>query len=61
VFAWFYKNMPGVGWNIAEHKTPLYLDNKPVKQKLRRMKLEWALKLNEEFQKQLDIGFIRVT
>ena len=33
---------------------------KPVKQKLRRMKLEWTLKIKEEVEKQYNIGFLKV-
>lgn len=37
VFAWFYKDMPGLDPRIASHKIPLYPDAKVKKQKLRRM------------------------
>ena len=33
---------------------------KPIKQKLRRMKLEWTLKIKEEVEKQHNAGFLRV-
>ena len=33
---------------------------KPVKQKLRRMKPEWILKIKEEVEKQYNAGFLRV-
>ena len=33
---------------------------KSVKQKLRRMKLEWTLKIKEEVEKQYNEGFLRV-
>ncbi|XP_077221648.1 uncharacterized protein LOC143855417 [Tasmannia lanceolata] len=32
----------------------------PKKQKLRRMKLEWALKIKDEVTKQLEVGFLEV-
>ena len=33
---------------------------KPVKQKLRRMKTEWTLKIKEEVEKQYNTRFLRV-
>ena len=33
---------------------------KPVKQKLKRMKPKWTLKIKEEVKKQYNIGFLRV-
>ena len=53
--------MPGVDHEIAEHKIPLNPTMKPIKQKLRRMKPDVALKIKEEIQKQLDTGFIEVS
>ena len=50
--------MAGIDWQIAEHKIPIYLGVKLVNQRLRRMQPEWALKINKEVQKQLDVGFI---
>ena len=48
VFAWFNKDMPGIDWDITEHKIPLYRDVKLIKQKLRRVKRKWAWKIKEE-------------
>ena len=36
VFAWSYKDMPGLDTSIVEHKIPLEEGYKLVKQKLRR-------------------------
>ena len=33
---------------------------RPVKQKLRRMRPEWAEKVREEVKKQIDVGFLEV-
>src|SRR5205823_5795004 len=43
---------------IAMHKIPTFSGAKPVKQKLRRMKPKWCLKIKEEVTKQLDNKFI---
>ena len=51
VFAWSYEDMPGVDRSIAEHTIPTYPNMKPVKQKLRRMRPEWAEKVREEVKK----------
>ena len=39
--------MSGIDKEIVEHKIPLSPNIKTVKQKLRRMKLEWAHKIKE--------------
>ena len=43
-----------------QHRLPLNLECSPVKQKLRRMKLEMSLKIKEEVKKQFDVGFLVV-
>jgi len=43
VFAWSYKDMPGLDTNIVVHKIPLEEGCKPVKQKLRRALLEMCI------------------
>lgn len=58
VFAWSYDDMPGLRTDIVQHKIPLYPDAKPVKQKLRRMRPEWTLKIKEEVEKQLKLIFL---
>ena len=50
--------MTGVDPSIAVHKIPTYPDNKPVKQKLRRMKPVWSPKIKEEITKLLETKFI---
>jgi len=57
VFAWFYQDMPGLDPDIVQHKLPLKPECPPVKQKLRRMKPEMALKIKEEVEKQFNSGF----
>ena len=51
VFAWSYKDMLGIDTNIVQHYIPTYLTMNPVKQKLRRIKLEWTIKIKEEVEK----------
>jgi len=60
VFAWSYQDMPGLDTDIMQHKIPLKEECPPVKQKLRRMKLEMSLKIEEEVKKQFDAGFLAV-
>ena len=48
VFAWSYEDMPGIDPDIVQHRILSLLEVKPVKQKLRRMKSEWMLKIKEE-------------
>ena len=40
VFAWSYEDMPGIDTDIVQHCIPTDLTMKPVKQNLRRIKLE---------------------
>ncbi|XP_073219764.1 uncharacterized protein [Cicer arietinum] len=55
-----WKDMPGLGTSIVEHKLPLKPDFSRVKQKLRRMKPDMSLKIREEVKKQFDAGFLTV-
>ena len=61
VFAWSYKDMPGLDTDIMVHCLSLREECAPVKQKLRRVKPEMLLKIKEEVKKQLDAGFLEVS
>ena len=58
VFAWSYKDMPGLDPEVVEHRLPLKPECSPVKQKLRRSHPDMALKIKEEVRKQIDAGFL---
>jgi len=58
VFAWSYKDMPGIDLEIAHH-IDTHNHIVPVKRKLRRMRTERLLKIKEEVTKQLKVGFIK--
>ena len=60
VFAWSYEDMPGIDTDIVQHCIPTNPTMKPIKQKLRRMKPKWTLKIKEEVEKQYNAGFLRV-
>jgi hypothetical protein len=51
IFAWSYQDMPGLDTNIVVYRLPLKEDCPLVKQKLRRTRLEMAVKIKEEVQK----------
>ena len=51
VFAWTYDDMPGIDRMIAEHRIPTDPAKRPVKQKLRRLRPEWAMLIKEEVKK----------
>jgi len=51
--------MPGLDLDIVQHKLPLKPECPPIKQKLRRMKPEMALKI-KEVEKQFNAGFLTV-
>ncbi len=59
LFAWSYEDMPRIDPDIVQHRIPTLPEIKLVKQKLRRMKPEWMLKIKEEVVKQLKAGFIK--
>ena len=60
MFTWSYQDMPGLDTDIVVHRLPLREKCAPVKQKLRRVKLEMLLKIKEEVKKQLDARFLKV-
>ena len=60
VFAWSYEDIPGIDTDIVQHCIPIDPTMKPVKQKLRKMKPEWTLKIKEEVKKQYNAGFLKV-
>ena len=45
VFPWSYEDMHGIDIDIIQHCIPTNPTIKPVKQKLRIIKLEWTLKI----------------
>ena len=60
VFAWTYQDMPGLNYDIVQHKLPLNPECSLIKQKLRRMKPEMSLKIKEEVKRQFNVGFLAV-
>ena len=60
VFAWSYEEIPGIDTDIVQYCIPTDPTIKPVKQKLRRMKPKWTLKIKEEVEKLYNTGFLRV-
>ena len=59
VFAWSYEDMLVIGPKIAHHHIDTHDQMVPIKQKLRRMRIEWLLKIKEEVTKQLKVRFIK--
>ncbi|GKU93239.1 hypothetical protein SLEP1_g6847 [Rubroshorea leprosula] len=60
-FAWDYSEMPGLDRNLVEHKLPIREDFKPFKQPPRRMSPKVTLKVKEEIERLLKVGFIRTS
>ncbi|RDX92407.1 hypothetical protein CR513_25494, partial [Mucuna pruriens] len=52
--------MLGLDHGIEEHRLPLLPDSTPVRQQLRRMKPDVALKIKEKVEKQWNAGFFAV-
>ena len=61
VFAWSYQDIPGLDFEIVEHRLLLKPEYPPVKQKLRRTHPDMAVKIKEEVHKQIDAGFLVTT
>ena len=60
VFTWSYEDMPGFNRDITEHHIPIYLEARPVKQKLCRLRPEWTEKIREKITKQIQANFLEV-
>ena len=60
VFAWSYQDMPGLATDIVTHKLAIKPEFTPIKQRLRKLKPEWSLKVKEEVIMQFEAGFIMV-
>ncbi len=58
VFAWNYNDLKGIPREICEHKIELVANAQPIKQRQYKMNLYYALKVKEDLDKLLDIGFI---
>lgn len=52
--------MPGIDWQIVEHKIPIGPKIFPKKQKLRRLRPKWTEKVKEEIAKQIKAKFLEV-
>ena len=60
VFTWIYDDMPGIDRDIAQHYIPTIEGHKPVKQKLQRLRLEWAQLVKENIEKHIKAKFLDV-
>jgi hypothetical protein len=58
VFAWSYEEMPGIDPKIVEHEITMYLDAKPIRQKLRLVNPRKKASIKVEVEKFLKAGFI---
>ena len=61
VFAWSYKDMPGLDTDNMVHRLPTKEDCPPLKQKVRHMRPEMLEKIKAEVMKQFNAGFLAVT
>ena len=52
--------MLGIDTDIVQHCILIDPTMKLIKQKLRRMKPEWTLKIKVEVEKQYNVGFLKV-
>jgi hypothetical protein len=59
VFAWTYKEMPGLSPRVAVHHLGIRHDARPVKQAFRYIRPERIPMIEEEVNKLIEAGFIR--
>ena len=59
VFAWSFKDMKGLDPAFCQHQINLHKDVKPVQQRRYRLNPNYAIKVKEEIDKLLKVGFIR--
>ena len=59
VFAWTYKDMPGLDPQVAMHRLNIKPDVKPVKQQQRRFRPDIMGAIEAEVYKLIACGFIR--
>ena len=55
VFAWNYQEMPGLSPNLVTHKLKVDPNAKPMKQPLRKYRLDMEEKIKLEVQKLLKV------
>src|SRR3954464_6429238 len=60
IFAWSYRDMPGLDTDIVVHRLPLKEGCVPVRQNRRRVRPDMDIKIREEVLKQFDTGFLAV-
>src|SRR3954469_18136552 len=60
IFAWSYRDMPGLDTDIVVHRLPLKEGCAPVRKKRRRVRPDMDSKIREEVEKQLKAGFLSV-
>ena len=56
IFAWSHQDMPGLSFDLVQHRLPLNPECSPIKQKMRRTKPEMSLKIKEEMKKQFELA-----
>ncbi|KAA0054385.1 uncharacterized protein E5676_scaffold2750G00020 [Cucumis melo var. makuwa] len=59
IFAWSYKEMPGLDPNVAVHHLAIKLGYGPIKQAQRRFRPELIPQIEIEVNKLIEVGFIR--
>ena len=59
MFAWSYKDMPGIDPEVIVHQLNVDPSHKPVRQKKRSFNPERYKVIEEEVEKLLKVGFIR--
>nr|KYP38436.1 Transposon Ty3-G Gag-Pol polyprotein [Cajanus cajan] len=60
-FAWDYEEMSGLDRSLVEHRLPMILGKKPVKQSPRRFSPQVIHKIKEEIERLLKTKFIRTS
>lgn len=59
IFAWSYKEMPGLDPKVVVHSLAIKSGVRPIKQQQRRFRPELVSRIEAEVNKLIDAGFIR--
>ena len=58
-FVWSYDELKGIPREMVEHRIPLILGGKPVRQKERRMNPQLQLVVKAELERLVQVGFVK--
>jgi hypothetical protein len=58
-FAWDYTEMPGLSWELVEHRLPIKQGSRPYRQPAQNFSQEIVVKIKEEVERLLKANFVQ--